>query len=74
MWKDELRKIEKVRSKLKGDGMKQIIELKFLIGVSIILFPFLYLFFGFLTLPIFLFIIVIGIWFYRKIEYKEGEE
>ena len=54
--------------------MKQIRELKFLIGVSIILFPFLYHFFGFLTLPIFLFIIVIGIWFYRKIEYKEGEE
>ena len=59
---------------MKGDGMKQIKELKFLIGGSIILFPFLYHFFGFLTLPIFLFIIVIGIWFYRKIEYKEGEE
>jgi len=59
---------------MKGDGMKQIRELKFLIGGSIILFPFLYQFFGKLTLLILLFIIIMVIWFYRKIEYKEGEE
>ena len=54
--------------------MKQIRELKFLIGGSIILFPFLYQFFGKLTLLILLFIIIVVIWFYRKIEYKERDE